>query len=47
MFKVKSKRSGKIRTVYKIHGMQFLLFRKGEWVWDSCRYYVPMEESDG
>lgn len=47
MFKVKSKRSKNVYTVYQIYGRQLLIFRKGEWVWEDCRYYVPLEESDG
>ena len=47
MFKVKSIRSGVIRTVYNVDGLQFLFFRDGKWSWDYCRYYVPLEESDG
>lgn len=47
MFKVKSKRSKNVYTVYQIYGRQFLLFREGEWVWEDFRYYVPLEESDG
>lgn len=54
MFKVKSKRSGNVYTVYAVRGFDFLIYRKARpgywkegWAWVSCKTYVPLEESDG
>lgn len=54
MFKVKSKRSGNVYTVYAVDKGRFLIFRKGNarwertgWYWVDYTNYIPWEESDG
>lgn len=54
MFKVKSKRSGNVYTVYAVSGKSFFIFfpddgyrTSGSWHWVDCDKYIPLEESDG
>ena len=48
LFKVKSKRSGEIRTVYAVeattYGTMFFVFHNGEWEWQWCGHYEPVKE---
>ena len=45
MFQVRSRRSGKVRTVYAVGPFgKFLLHRDGKWAWENSRYYEPLEE---
>lgn len=46
MFKVRSKRSGEMRTVYAVsnHYDHFLMYKDGGWVWEPFFYYEPLEE---
>lgn len=41
MFKVRSLRSGKVRTVYAVVGSLFLFWRDGAWHYEESKYYVP------
>ena len=54
MFKVKSKRSKNVYTVYAVDDFSFLIYRKAKpgyqkegWAWVNGKYYIPLEESDG
>ena len=48
MFKVKSRRSGKVRTVRKVEkrvdDTYFFLWRNGGWHWEDAKWYIPVDE---
>lgn len=53
MFKVKSKHSGNVYTVYAVDDLSFLIYRKANpgywkegWAWVNGKDYIPVEESD-
>lgn len=41
MFKVRSLRSGNIRTVFAVVGSKFLFWKDYAWVFEDIEHYVP------
>lgn len=43
MFKVRSLRSGKVRTVFAVVGSLFLFWKDSAWHYEENKYYIPEE----
>lgn len=43
MFKVRSLRSGEVRTVFAVVGSKFLFWKDYAWVFEDIKYYIPEE----